>query len=422
MVISISGTEQVQDTVTGGSLGGLFTLHNSLLSDILDQLNTLAQTIVSETNKIHAQGVGSEGSFTSLTGWTMGQSSVSEFTPPVSAGTIYIRVTAPDGSVTRHAIAVAAGSTLQSVADDLALIPGLEDNTGVNSGRLQIVANEGYQFDFLPGVTAEPSSYSPNPLAGAGAAANQAPPSIQISGLYTGTVNQTYTCTINTSPPGQTYAIGTGVMDLVIQDGSGATIASLNIGQGYQGGTEILLENGIKVSLSANGVSPGYLNDGDEFTINALANSDTSGFLAAVGMNSFFAGNDASTITLADDIVRSASRIAVSRSVEQSDNANAVAIAQLGDTASSALGGFSTKEYYRNMTVSVGNSISFTQMQYDNAQGIKKSLESQRDEVSGVDVNDQAMQMMVYERLFQAMSKYLNTISDSLKTLITIIS
>jgi len=211
-------------------------------------------------------------------------------------------------------------------------------------------------------------------------------------------------------------------MDLVIQDGSGATIASLNIGQGYQGGTEILLENGIKVSLSANGVSPGYLNDGDEFTINALANSDTSGFLAAVGMNSFFAGNDASTITLADDIVRSASRIAVSRSVEQSDNANAVAIAQLGDTASSALGGFSTKEYYRNMTVSVGNSISFTQMQYDNAQGIKKSLESQRDEVSGVDVNDQAMQMMVYERLFQAMSKYLNTISDSLKTLITIIS
>jgi len=77
MVISISGTEQVQDTVTGGSLGGLFTLHNSLLSDILDQLNTLAQTIVSETNKIHAQGVGSEGSFTSLTGWTMGQSSVS---------------------------------------------------------------------------------------------------------------------------------------------------------------------------------------------------------------------------------------------------------------------------------------------------------------------------------------------------------
>lgn len=422
MVISISGTEQVQDTVTGGSLGGLFTLHNSLLSDILDQLNTLAQTIISETNKIHVQGVGSEGSFTSLTGWTMGQSSVSEFTPPVSAGTIYVRVTAPDGSVTRHAVAVTASSTLQSVADDLALIPGLQDNTGVNSGRLQIVANEGYQFDFLPGVTAEPSSYSPSPLAGAGPAANQAAPSIQVSGLYSGTVNQIYTCTVNTSPPGQTCAIGTGVMDLVVQDGSGTTIASLNIGQGYQGGTEILLENGIKVSLSANGVSPGYLNDGDQFTINALANSDTSGFLAAVGLNCFFAGNDASTIALTDDIVRSPGLIAVSRSVEQSDNANATAIAQLGDTASSALGGYSTKEYYRNLTVSVGNSISFTQMQYDNAQGIKKSLESQRDEVSGVDINDQAMQMMIYERMFQAMSKYLNTIADSLKTLITIIS
>ncbi|MEN6306223.1 MAG: flagellar hook-associated protein FlgK [Anaerohalosphaeraceae bacterium] len=422
MVLLISGTQQLQGNITGGSLGGLFSLHNSHLRDILDQLDTLAQTIISETNKLHVQGVGSNGSFTNLTGWTMGQTNVSDFVPAVGAGTIYVRVTAPDGTITRTAITVDSSSTLQSVANDLAAVPGLEDNTGVHTGRLQIVANEGYTFDFLPGVLASPSSYSPSPLAGAGAAASQAPPTINVSGLYTGSINQDYTCTINTIPSGQTCAIGTGTMELMVQDGSGSTIASLNIGEGYEGGSEIMIENGIKVSLGSNGLSPGYLNDGEQFIINALADSDTSGFLAAAGINCFFSGSDASSIALGEDIVQSTSRIAVSRSVEQSDNANIVAIAGLGDKAASELGGLSAREYYVNLTVGVGNSISFTQLQYDNAQGIKKSLESQRDEVSGVDINDQAMQMMIYERLYQAMSKYLNTISDSLEAMMSIIS
>ena len=62
------------------------------------------------------------------------------------------------------------------------------------------------------------------------------------------------------------------------------------------------------------------------------------------------------------------------------------------------------------------------QLQYDNSQGIYQNLEDQRNEVSGVDINDQAMKMMVYERMFQAMSKYMNTVFDSIDTMMTILS
>lgn len=422
LVLSVTGSEQIQSQAEGGSLGGLFTLQNTILRDITDKLDTLAQSIISETNKLHIQGIGANGSFTSQTGWTMSQENVSDFVPPVTDGTIYVRVTAPDGSVTRHAVAVDSSSTLQSVAEDLAAIPGLEDNTGLNNGRLQIVANGGYTFDFLPGVLTSPSSYTPNPLAGAGAAAHEAPPLIQISGLYSGSTNQEYTCTVQTDPPGQTSPVGAGTMTLLIQDGDGATVGSVNIGQGYEGGTEIALENGIKITLGANGISPGYLNDGDVFVISALANSDTSGFLAAIGINCFFSGNSASSFALAGDIVESGKNIAISRNPNQGDNANALAIARLGQTVSDSLGGLTSGGYYRNLTVDVGNQISFTQLQYDNSQGIHRSLTEQRDQVSGVDINDQAMQMMIYERMFQAMSKYLNTISSSYEMMMTIVS
>jgi flagellar hook-associated protein 1 len=199
-------------------------------------------------------------------------------------------------------------------------------------------------------------------------------------------------------------------------------VASVNIGQGYTAGTPITLADGLTVTLNSNGLSPGYFGNSDEFTINALATSDASNFLSAAGINCFFSGTNASSISLSNDIAESSLRIAVSRGVEQSDNANALAIARLATTVSDALGGASTTEYYRNLATDVGNQISFTQTRYDNAEGIQRSLVKQRDEISGVDINDQAMKMLVYERMFQAMSKYLSMVDESIQTMMGIIS
>jgi flagellar hook-associated protein 1 FlgK len=257
------------------------------------------------------------------------------------------------------------------------------------------------------------------PLVGGGTTATAAP-SISIGGLFTGAADEEYTCTVTTE--GGVQAIGTGVMTMEIVNSDGAVVASVNIGQGYSAGTPITLENGLTITIGSNGISPGYFDDDDEFTITALANSDTSGFLSAAGLNCFFAGNDASSISLSADITASSRRIAVSRGLDQSDNTNALAIARLATTALEALDGASTSEYYRDLATDVGNKITFTQTHYDNAEAIQRSLTQQRDEISGVDINDQAMKMMIFERMFQAMSKYISTVDDSLRTLMGIIS
>ncbi len=417
-----SGTDTYDTRVSGGTLGGLFELYNSIISDIQDRLDTQAAIIISETNKLHVQGVGQDGSFTNLMGWTMNSSNVSEFEPPVTPGEFYVRVTDTSGRTVSHSITVTQTSTMGEIAAALAAIPGLNDNTGITGGRLQIVANTGYTFDFLPGVRTTPSATVPDPLAGAGVGADQAPPTIRMSGLYTGTVNQTYTCSVSTQPPGQTLAIGNGTMNLIVTDGSGTVVATVNIGQGYTPGESISLGDGIKITLGTNGTSAGYLNDGEAFSIEALANSDPTGFLAAVGINTFFSGNDAKSMDLSDYITSSGRNIAVSRSAEQNDNTNAVLISKLGDTSFAALDSRSIKDYYSQTVVNLGNQISITQMQYNNAEGVLNSLTQQRDEISGVDINDQASLMMVYERMFQAMARYMNTVNESFKTILTMLS
>lgn len=416
-----AGANSYSTEISGGKLGGLFDLRNTTLLELQDRLDLLAKTIITETNKLHAQGVGQDGSFTSLAGWTMSQTVVSQIDPPITPGTFYIRVTDPDGHTVSHGITITASSTLEEIADDLADITGLE-GTGFRGGRLQIIADTGYSFDFLPGVRTTPVATVPDPLAGAGPADNQAPPTIQMSGDYTGTVNQTFTATVNTLPPGETFIIGNGTMELAITDGSGATVATVNIGQDYRPGQSISIGDGIVITLDINGTSPGYLNDGDAFHIEALADSDPTGFLAAVGMNCFFSGTTANDIGLSDFISSSSRHIATSRSPLQNGSTNAALLAKLGDKALGALGSYTMKDYYRQIAVGLGNDISVTQMQYENTEGVLRGLSEQREVVSGVDINDQASLMMMFERMFQAMARYMNTITETQKTILTLVS
>ncbi len=421
LAVTPEGQVAYDTKLSGGRIGGLISLRNVIIREISNQLDSLAETIIRKTNDLHVQGVGSAGSFQRLYGWTMTESDVDAFVPPVVDGAIHLRLTSPLGGVTRHTITIDADtSTLASVAADIAAIPGLDLNTGVNAGRLQIVANPGYSFDFLPGALALPSGFPSGPLAGSGPAPEQQPPKIQIRGNYTGDSNQTYTCTVATTPPGGTQAVGNGIMELEVRDGSGITVAKINIGSGYVPGTVVGVNEGIKIVLNTNGSSPGYLNDGEVFEIEALSDSDTSGFLSAVGINCFFSGVDATSIAISEDIHESGTRIAVSRSVEMTDSENALAMAEIGDISYSELNSLSPKSFYRALATDVGNQISVLKIRQENTQGVWRNLSEQRSQVSGVDMNDEAAKMLLYERMFQAMAKYMSTVSKTLDAVLAL--
>jgi flagellar hook-associated protein 1 FlgK len=265
-----------------------------------------------------------------------------------------------------------------------------------------------------------PSGYPSGPLAGAGVGADEAPPTIQILGTYTGDTNQTYTCTVQTTPPGGTLAVGNGTMELEVVDGSGVIVAKVNLGDGYVPGTIVGINEGLKIKFNSDGASPGYLNDGEVFEIEALANSDTSGFLAATGINCFFSGVDAGSIAISEDVKISGTRIAVSRSVEMTDSGNGMAMAEVGDTEFASLNNLSPKSFYRNLATDVGNQIAVTKTRQENTSGVWRNLSEQRSQVSGVDMNDEAAKMLLYERMFQAMARYMNTVSKSLDEVLSL--
>jgi flagellar hook-associated protein 1 FlgK len=378
------------------------SLKNELISNAHSELDSLASAIIQQINQYHVQAVGSEGSFTQLTGWSMTSENLADFEPAVTDGKIYIRViNTSTGEITREEITIDAdegGDTLTTIATAISAITGL--TATVNSSKLNISADANYEFDFLPGVSSADTS------------SMTSPPTISVSGIYTGSTNQTYTCKVIT---GGTVGNTSG-LQIQVKDGTGQVVATVNVGSGYAAGDPIEIGDGILISVGA-----GTLVVDEEFTIEALANSDTSGVLAAVGINTFFYGSSAADIAVCSEIADSPGRIATALGADMSDNTNALRMAEVRNQTISGLNSLTASEFYRRLVTDLGQQVYIKQIRQDNMQAMVQNLTEQQSERSGVNINDEAARMLVFEQMFTAMAKYLNTVKSSIFALMEII-
>ena len=402
--ISIEDVYNYDTNVQGGRLGGFLSLRNTLLADIKTDLNNLANEIIQQVNQYHVQGAGSDGSFTQLTGWSVPSTTLSDFVPPVTDGNIYLRVTnTSTGAVTRNAVAVDASTdTLNTLAAAISLIAGV--SASASSSKLIISADANYTFDFLPAVLPAPT---------ASTFTGGSPPTVTVSGIYAGTQNDTFKFTVSGAG-----TVGNGTLQLEVRDngGAGSVIANLSIGSGYAAGDRLDVGNGITVTVGA-----GDFGAGDNFDVAAFADTDTTGVLAGAGINTFFSGNTALDIAVRPEITSSPGRIATALGADLTDNANAVRMAAIADQALSNLNSQTIPDFYRELVTDVGELISSKKMREDNIETIVQDLGSQQSQISGVNINDEAARLLLFEQMFGAMAKYLGTIQASISTVMEII-
>jgi flagellar hook-associated protein 1 FlgK len=406
--ISVAGADNFNINVQGGRLGGLLLLRNEIVSDIHDDLDDLATAMIQQINQYHVQGVGSTGSFTELTGWRVMSEDLADFVPPITSGSVFIRVTDTTvpgtTTITRHEIDIAndlpANPTLSDFADYITNnITGL--TASVISSKLRIQAETDYKFDFLPVVLPEPESGDID-------FNGSSDPTVNASGIYTESSNDTLTFTVS-----GTGNVGVHTLTLTVTDGASNTIDTINIGSGYAVGDKIDVgDTGIKISLST-----GDLVDGDSFSIDVFANTDISGVLGAVGINTFFSGSSASDIAVCSDIAATPGRVASALGADMTDNANALRMAGLKDQAVTSLNSMTPGEFYRQMVTDIGQQLFVKQARKDNIESMVQNLSNQQNEISGVDINDEATRILLFEQMFKAMSKYLSTIQSSLSTI-----
>jgi len=400
--ISVKGALHYDTTARGGRLGAMLALRNDLLPRVGLDIDTLAREIIQGINREHVQGVGTAGSFAELFGWPLGDSPLGEWTAPVTAGDVHLRViNTATGEVTLRTVTITdpATETASDIADLLDAVPNL--SSSVADSRLRIQADTGFAFDFLPALAPAPASST---LAGT------AEPTV--SGAYTGAENQTYTCTVV-----GTGAVGvTGGLSIDVRNGGGELVRTLNVGLGYAAADLLEADSGIHLALSV-----GTLNDGEEFTIDALAITDPTGFLAAAGINTFFSGDSAGTIGVVERLREASSHLATTLGTDGIDNLNVLAMSAVGEAPIADLGGNKPGDAFRGIVSTVGQWVAIRRARRDGIESVLRELGSQRDDLSGVDINEEAARLLLFEQMFQAMARYLAAVDQSYQHLMDII-
>ena len=121
------------------------------------------------------------------------------------------------------------------------------------------------------------------------------------------------------------------------------------------------------------------------------------------------------------DVLGDASLLAVSTSKDGGDNLNVLAMAEVENQKAQSLGQMTPSENLQFFISSLGQRVDMARSRQESTEQVMLQLENQRDTVSGVDINEQAAQLMIFERLFQACSQVLNTQDKSLEYLMDLL-
>jgi len=145
---------------------------------------------------------------------------------------------------------------------------------------------------------------------------------------------------------------------------------------------------------------------------------DSSGALAALGVNSFFTGEDARDIAVNQVVVNNPALLAASKNGQPGDNQTALAISGLESKPLGGLGGVSLKDSYQAMVNGLGTAGASAKNEAEAAKTVQDTLTAQRESLSGVSLDEEAVNLMRQQRAFQGAARLISAVDELMKTVL----
>lgn len=236
----------------------------------------------------------------------------------------------------------------------------------------------------------------------------------KIGGSYTGTGSQEFTFV-----PRSNGTIGT-TADLAVDvyNSAGQVVTSLDVGAGYVPGTELTVSEGITVSFGLGELSASH---GDRFSVDVTDNSDTADVLVATGLNAFFTGSSASDIDVRADLRQNSELLATSSNGVVGDNGTVARMGGVQDLQVDELNGLSINLFYGQVVGSLGFEVNTVNQALEANESLLGSLDQRAQSLSGVNVDEELVDMLEFEQAFQTAARFLSVVNELGQELLNII-
>lgn len=235
------------------------------------------------------------------------------------------------------------------------------------------------------------------------------------------------TLALSTANNGLTLIPVTGSFFIDVKDDASGTVDRYQINIDLDGiGADSTL-NSVAADITANTPLTATVGADGRITLTVPTGStfafadDTSGFLAAVGINVFFSGQDAADMDINSALVSNLNLVAAARSGLPGDGSNATALELLENNPIAFLSGSSLNEFYAATVGEMAVNSSAAQSTLDSAVVVFDSLSAQRESISGVNVDEEAVSMIRYQRAFEGVARFMGVVDSMLQTLMSLI-
>ena len=147
---------------------------------------------------------------------------------------------------------------------------------------------------------------------------------------------------------------------------------------------------------------------------------DTGGALAALGINTFFTGATASTMDVNQTLKADPNLVAVAAGHVPGSNDTALALADLQNVQVADLNGQSLREFWVNSVASLAVRTGAANGAVESSRLVRQSLAAQIQAVSGVSLDEESINLLLFQRQFQAAARFIAVIDEMLQTLLSI--
>lgn len=368
--------------IRGGSLKGMIESRDAILNQYSDSLDTLAKSLMFEINKVHSEGVGLER-FTSLTG------TEAVLQPAVSGAPVMT-----EGKVESTSGRNVTDSSLKGYALDLFNGMEIMMTSGANAGQRRsikdfdgttgtLVLDSQFDYEFTSTDAFQITSFH-YPI-------KHGSFDLNVTNEQTGAVD-TFTINVNLDKVGSDSTLTDIVNDINNKAGGAGITAS------------ITAANKLKIESSSSNKTFTFTND-------------TSDFLAAIGMNTFFSGTGSEDMEVNELVRNNLNYLAAAQSNTPSDNSNALAMAALKSAKTMQNGMATFEDFYQGVVGTLGVETASAQDQFTSQELLAEQLDNERARISGVNLDEEAVNLIEYQRTYQAAARYISVVDSMLQTL-----
>ena len=150
---------------------------------------------------------------------------------------------------------------------------------------------------------------------------------------------------------------------------------------------------------------------------------DSSGVLAVLGVNTYFTGTDATNIGIRQALIDEPRLLATGQVIAgaPTDNGAALAIAGLRTATNDALSGASIAGAWRDVAQVIGAEAQAAASRADASTIVRDNLEAQRSAISGVSLDEESINLLNYQRMYQGAARFISTVDELTQTLLAMV-